>query len=291
MCTHCGCVVYGALDGCCQSFLHHAGQAVELMLLVDLKQTQKFPLLPQTPPPPPLHWALVVARHPPHSALRSCRGLHLHSDTSLQCTREEVYEAPTKRNQRVGRDQRGQWQTQKTADYQLSLQQRNYGDQHKGIIASLALQCLRRKCSTVSRSFISTDSRRTNISTNVGAQDREWLQSKDKKTREQRWKYSKHNKQSKHCGGFWVCTVAKTCSCLMSFLHMTIISHQFKVWPGELLQQIPLKEPWHWENSFLLPCMSSCFMEVTLNWCWFWFCLFQLVTHVLQKDSLVNKWH
>ncbi len=55
--THCGWIIDGDLCGSCQSLLHHAGQAVELMLLIDLKQAQKLPLLPQTSPPPPLHRA------------------------------------------------------------------------------------------------------------------------------------------------------------------------------------------------------------------------------------------
>lgn len=71
--THCGCVIDSALDGCSQALLHHAGQAVELVLLVDLKQAQKFPLLPQTSPPPSLHGALLVTRHP----RTACRHLHL----------------------------------------------------------------------------------------------------------------------------------------------------------------------------------------------------------------------
>lgn len=36
--THCRCGVNSALSGSCQSLLHHAGQAVELVLLIDLKQ-------------------------------------------------------------------------------------------------------------------------------------------------------------------------------------------------------------------------------------------------------------
>lgn len=69
--THCKCVVNDVLGGCCQSLLHHAGEVVELMLLVDLKQPQKLPLLPQTSPPLPLHRArtLTVSRHPPATCI------------------------------------------------------------------------------------------------------------------------------------------------------------------------------------------------------------------------------
>lgn len=44
--THGWCILYGVLDSSCQSLLHHAGQAVELMVLINLKQAQKLPLLP-----------------------------------------------------------------------------------------------------------------------------------------------------------------------------------------------------------------------------------------------------
>lgn len=75
--THCWCVVNGALGGYCQAFFHHAGKAVELMLLINLKQAQEFPLLPQTSPSPPLHHAggLTVARD--LKATGHCWHLHL----------------------------------------------------------------------------------------------------------------------------------------------------------------------------------------------------------------------
>lgn len=44
--THCGWVVDRVLNGCGQALLHHAGQAVKLVLLIDLKQAQELPLLP-----------------------------------------------------------------------------------------------------------------------------------------------------------------------------------------------------------------------------------------------------
>lgn len=36
--TYCRCIVNVVLSGSCQSLLHHAGQGVELMLLINLKQ-------------------------------------------------------------------------------------------------------------------------------------------------------------------------------------------------------------------------------------------------------------
>lgn len=45
-CTYWSILIEGDLGGCGQSLLHHAGQWVELMLLVNLKQAQKLPLLP-----------------------------------------------------------------------------------------------------------------------------------------------------------------------------------------------------------------------------------------------------
>lgn len=66
ICTHCWCILYSVLESSCQSLFHHAGQTVELMLLINLKQAQKLPLLPQTSPPPPLPCTgvLMVTRHP-----------------------------------------------------------------------------------------------------------------------------------------------------------------------------------------------------------------------------------
>lgn len=73
--THCRHAVISVLGGCCQALLHHAGQGVELMLLIDLKQAQKLPLLPQTSPAPPLPSAgalMVTGR-----LQASCWHLHL----------------------------------------------------------------------------------------------------------------------------------------------------------------------------------------------------------------------
>lgn len=126
--THCRHAVSGVLGGCCQALLHHAGQGVELMLLIDLKQAQKLPLLPQTSPAPPLPSAgalMVTGR-----LQASCWHLHLGKKKRSKfktydcCTvmwhcavnTYEVFKAPAKRNQSGG-----QCKTQQTADCQLSL--------------------------------------------------------------------------------------------------------------------------------------------------------------------------
>ena len=75
--THCRCGVNSALGGGCQSLLHHAGQAVELVLLIDLKQAQKLPLLPQTSPPPPLHCAGALTATRRLQVTCGCWHLHL----------------------------------------------------------------------------------------------------------------------------------------------------------------------------------------------------------------------
>lgn len=56
-CTHGQWVVYGVLDSSGQALLHHAREAVELMLLVNLKESQQLPLLAQASPHSPLHRA------------------------------------------------------------------------------------------------------------------------------------------------------------------------------------------------------------------------------------------
>lgn len=45
--------VHRLLDSGRQTLLDHAGEAVELVLRVDLKDAQQLPLLSQTAPPPP----------------------------------------------------------------------------------------------------------------------------------------------------------------------------------------------------------------------------------------------
>lgn len=68
--THRYWVVDGVLHCSSQALLHHAGERVELMLLVDFKHTQELPALPQTSPDLPLHHPRAVA-----AAARPC---HLH---------------------------------------------------------------------------------------------------------------------------------------------------------------------------------------------------------------------
>lgn len=122
--THCRCGVNSAFSGSCQSLLHHAGQAVELVLLIDLKQAQKLPLLPQTSPPPPLHraGALTATRH--LQVTCGCWHLHLgHRKTQKSKTNDCYshmslcrkhgwgFQSSCKKTSKI-ESQRGSWQTQ-----------------------------------------------------------------------------------------------------------------------------------------------------------------------------------
>lgn len=63
-------VVDGVLNSSGQALLHHAGEWVELMLLIDFEDTQELPALPQASPALPLHRSRAEA-----AAARPC---HLH---------------------------------------------------------------------------------------------------------------------------------------------------------------------------------------------------------------------
>lgn len=67
--THRYWVVDGVLYSSSQALLHHAGERVELVLLVDFKHAQELPALSQASPDLPLH-------HP--RAAAAARPCHLH---------------------------------------------------------------------------------------------------------------------------------------------------------------------------------------------------------------------
>lgn len=124
--THCLHIVIGVLRDCRESFLYHAGQCIELMLLVDLKHTQELPLLPQTSPTPPLFGVggLMVSWH-----LLACCHAHL-EHRKIQV--ENVFAKPVcvseLGSKEVGADrgQRGHWCEQKTVDCWVTKTQRDH---------------------------------------------------------------------------------------------------------------------------------------------------------------------